>query len=137
MLGGVLGLARLCRDTKLVHGEGGPDAGDVDCVEHLCCHAQSLRALPAECREAKRIQGEGGNMGYAVSLLQDAQVYYEAAADLEPDSTSLQVCNVMMQCALSGWVDTPPANLSRCDIDRVAVGSCARAAAAPLSHLQA
>ena len=72
-------------------------------------------------------------MGYAVSLLQDAQVYYEAAADLEPDSTSLQVCIVTMQCALSGRVVTLPANPSRFDIDGVpsAVGLCAQAAGAP------
>eukprot|EP00891_Asterochloris_glomerata_P003611 jgi/Astpho2/3611/fgenesh1_pg.00058_%23_15_t len=66
-------------------------------LERMDRIAETIAELPAgqpapqlECREAKRIQGEGGNMGYAVSLLQDAQVYYEAAADLEPDSTSLQ-----------------------------------------------
>ena len=50
-------------------------------------------------------------MGYVVSLLQDAQVYYEAAADLEPDSTSLQVCGATVQCAVSGCADTLLANL--------------------------
>ena len=77
-------------------------------------------------------------MGHAVSLLQDAQVYYEAAADLEPDSTSLQVCAATVQCALSGCVDTLLANLSRCDFDGVPsmVGSCAQAAAAPVSMWQ-
>ena len=87
-----------------MNGQGRPDAGGLHCIEHLCCHAQTLLALPAECREAKRIQGEGGNMGFAVSLLQDAQVYYEAAADLEPDSTSLQVCIVQgsAHCVVCG-----------------------------------
>ena len=127
MFGGVLGLTTLSRDSKLVDGKGWPVAGDPHCIEHLNCHAQFLTSLPAQCREAKRIQGEGSNVGYAVSLLQDAQVYYEAAADLEPDSTSLQVCSVTMQHALSECVDSPPAYLSCCDIDGVpsAAGSCA------------
>ena len=111
MFGGVLGLETLCRETKLIHGEKWPDADGLHCIVYLHCIAQFLRMLPAECREAKRVQEEGSNMGYAVSLLHDAQVYYEAAADLEPDSTSLQVWGHTVQCAVSGCVDTLLANL--------------------------